>query len=103
MILFHGNERWEAKVKKQVGQWLNIIIYRDIKNNKKRVINKGNGKFVTINTIRTKYHLAWNGKRFASSSELDAMMSKGSIFYGKVESFVKAQWKKPAAVKRPTK
>ena len=94
MILFHGNEQWEAKIKRQVGQWLNIVVERNIKFNKKRKIKSATGKLVTVNTIRTKYNLAWNGKRFASSCEFDAMMVKGSIFYDKVESFVKSEWKK---------
>lgn len=103
MILFHGNEQWEAKVKKQVGQWLNIVVERNIKFNKKRKIKSTNGKFVTVNTIRTKYNLAWNGKRFASSCELDAMMDKRPKFYGEVESFAKKEWKAPVTEKRPTK
>lgn len=103
MILFHGNERWEAKVKKQVGQWLNIVVERELGFNKKRKIKNSSGNIVTVNTIRTKLHLAWNGIRFAESCELDAMMSKGSIFYGKIESFVKKEWKKQKTAKRPTK
>lgn len=94
MILFHGKEQWEITVKSQKGEWLNVLISRETKNNKKQVINKGGGKFVTARKTKSKYYLAWNGIRFANSSDLYAIMDRFPIFYLKAEAFVKKEWNK---------
>lgn len=67
--------------------WTNIHASRDIDAGS-RAVRTHSGGWCKIAALRTRYHLAWNGSRFADSTELKAIQKKHRALFDAIRQAV---------------
>ncbi len=70
-------KEWEITFLTPCNGWTNIKAIRDV-DTETRPTRMRNGEWRNISVTRTRYHLAWNGFRFAESIELKTIRKKHS-------------------------
>ena len=74
---------WTVAFRQGQNGWINIKASREIDAGVRRV-KKRDGGWAMVSAARTRFHLAWNGERFADGPELKTICKKHKALFGAI-------------------